>query len=290
MTTNETASAVTGRGAEVKDTVTEQGSQVAGTAKSEAQNVAGTAKDQAQQVVGEATQQARDLAGELRTQVQEQTSVQRDRLVSTLQDIGEELRQMADGSDRSGLASELARQAADRVQGLTGYVQNSQGGDLLEDVRNYARRRPGTFLLGAAVAGVLAGRLTRGAKAASSSGSSGGSAQAYAGGTTGGYSGYTAPGYAPGAAYTGGTTGETYPGETYTGATSPGTSGEYSRHIDPSADPLYTEGPRHAAGTEAGYSTTATGAIYDTDPVYTAEGETVVPSTGGRGTDPREPQ
>jgi hypothetical protein len=34
---------------------------------------------------------------------------------------------------------------------------------VLEEVRSFARRRPGTFLLAAAAAGLVAGRLTRGA-------------------------------------------------------------------------------------------------------------------------------
>jgi hypothetical protein len=32
---------------------------------------------------------------------------------------------------------------------------------VVEEVRNFARRRPGTFLTGAVIVGVLAGRLTR---------------------------------------------------------------------------------------------------------------------------------
>jgi hypothetical protein len=40
------------------------------------------------------------------------------------------------------------------------------GANPMDDVRTFARRRPGTFLLVAAAAGVLAGRATRGAAAA----------------------------------------------------------------------------------------------------------------------------
>ena len=41
--------------------------------------------------------------------------------------------------------------------------------DLLDDIRSFARRKPGAFLLGAAVAGIVAGRMFRGAKDASTS-------------------------------------------------------------------------------------------------------------------------
>jgi uncharacterized protein YjbJ (UPF0337 family) len=164
------------RADEVKGTVAEQTGQVAG-----------TARDQAKQVASEATGRARDLAAEARTQLRDQTDTQRRRLAGTLHELGDELRSMADQGNGSGMGTELARQAAGRVHGLGDYVEQHQPGDLLDEVRSFARRRPGTFLLAAAATGVLAGRLTRGATAAaSSSGASGG--------TPGGASGY---GYEP---------------------------------------------------------------------------------------------
>jgi hypothetical protein len=52
------------------------------------------------------------------------------------------------------------------VEEFATFLQNREPADLLDEVRSFARRRPGTFLLGAALAGVLAGRLTSGVKAA----------------------------------------------------------------------------------------------------------------------------
>jgi uncharacterized protein YjbJ (UPF0337 family) len=146
------------RADEVKGTVAEQTGQVAG-----------TARDQAMQVASEATDRARDLAAEARTQLHQQTDTQRERLAGTLHELGDELRSMADQGNGSGIGTELARQAGGRVHGLGDYVEQHRPGDLLEDVRAFARRRPGTFLLAAAAAGVLAGRLTRGATAAATS-------------------------------------------------------------------------------------------------------------------------
>jgi hypothetical protein len=148
----------TQRAGEIKDTVTDQTGQVAG-----------TAKEQVQQVASEATDRARDLASEARDEVRRQTDTQRERLAGTLHQLGDELRSMSGQGEGSGIATEIARQAGDRVHELGSYVEHHQPGDLLNDVRSFARRRPGTFLLGAAAAGVLAGRLTRGAKAAASS-------------------------------------------------------------------------------------------------------------------------
>lgn len=131
-----------------------------------AASVGGTARDEATGVAQEAKQQARDLMGEARTQVRQQVDAQKGRLADVLREIGDELDQMADSSGRDGLASELVRQAAQRARDARGYLEG--GGDVVDDVRSLARRRPGAFLLGAVVAGVLAGRATRAATAARS--------------------------------------------------------------------------------------------------------------------------
>jgi len=157
------------RAAAVGGTAQEQAGQVAGTAKEQAGQVAGTAKDQALEVAGEAKAQARDLVGELKGQVQQQAGTQKDRLTQLLREFGDELEQMADNGGGSGTATEVVRQVAQRLRGVQSYVEGGDtgtGGDIMADVRNFARRRPGTFLLAAAAAGVLAGRATRGAAAA----------------------------------------------------------------------------------------------------------------------------
>jgi hypothetical protein len=125
--------------------------------------VAGTAAEQAAQVAQEAKNQARDLVGEARTQVSDQARVGQQKATDGIRALGRELREMADGGQQSGIASEVARQAADQVDRLAGWLGQREPGDLVEEVRSFARRRPGVFLLGAAVAGTVVGRLTRGA-------------------------------------------------------------------------------------------------------------------------------
>jgi hypothetical protein len=139
----------------------DQAAQVGQTATQAGGQVARTTKDQAANVVGEATQQARDLIGEARTQVGDQADAQKVRAVEGLRSLGDELHQMADQSGRSGLATEVARQAATRAHGLADHLDRYDPTELLDQVRAYARRRPAVFLTGAAVLGVLAGRLTR---------------------------------------------------------------------------------------------------------------------------------
>jgi hypothetical protein len=68
---------------------------------------------------------------------------------------------MAQTSDGNGLAPELVRQATERTRTATSWLEQHEPGDLFTEERAFARRRPGVFLAGAAIAGILAGRLTR---------------------------------------------------------------------------------------------------------------------------------
>lgn len=146
----------------------------ASTASDEASRVADVTKEQAQEVASEVGSQARDLVGELKTQVRDQSVTQRDRLAETLRQFGDDLDDMSRSTSRSGLAVDLTGQAAHKAREISTFLSDREPGDLVEEIRAFARRRPGTFLLGAVVAGVVAGRLTRGAVASSGTGISAG--------------------------------------------------------------------------------------------------------------------
>lgn len=139
----------------------DQALQVGSTAKDAGMQVAGTAKDQAKEVAAEAKTQARDLFHQGRTQVRDQASQGQRRAADGLSSLSDELRQMADNG-QTGMASDVARQVADKANDVAQWLQNREPGDLLEEARSWARRNPGTFLIGAALAGLVVGRLTRG--------------------------------------------------------------------------------------------------------------------------------
>ncbi len=124
--------------------------------------MADTASDQANRVTREARVQARDLFGQAREQVTEQARSTQKNAAEGLRSLAGELHEMAESGDRQGPASDLAAAAADRLGGLADWLGRREPGELVEEVRRLARRRPGAFLVGAAAAGVLAGRLTRG--------------------------------------------------------------------------------------------------------------------------------
>jgi hypothetical protein len=141
----------------------EQATQVGQTTGDAGRRVAGTAADQAGQVAQEARRQARDLLGEAKGQATEQARNGQQKASEGLRSLATELHQMADNGDQYGPASDLAKQAADKIGDIAEWLSRREPGELVDEFRAMARRRPGAFLIGAAVAGVLAGRLTRGA-------------------------------------------------------------------------------------------------------------------------------
>jgi hypothetical protein len=147
----------------------EQAGEVGRTAQHAGQQVAQTTVDQAREVASEAGRQARDMMAEARTQARTQAESQRQRAVDGLHGLADELRGMVDKGGQSGMGTELVQNAYERVHGLADWLDQRSAGGLVEEVRAFARRRPGTFLLGAALAGVVAGRLTRSVAAQQSS-------------------------------------------------------------------------------------------------------------------------
>lgn len=146
------------------DAAKEQATQVGQTAKKSGQQVAGTAAEQGRNVLEEGRTQARNFTREVSSQVTEQTSAQKDKAATGLRSLSDELRSMANGQGApSGVAGDLVHQASAKAGELAEWLEQRDPGTLLEEVRGLARRKPGTFLLGALAAGVVAGRLTRGA-------------------------------------------------------------------------------------------------------------------------------
>ncbi len=162
------------------DIAKDEARNVGQTAAQAGSQVAGTAGDQAKQVTQETKRQAQDLISQGRAQAGEQVRNGQQQAASSLSALAGELRSMADHDDQSsgGPAHDLVRQATGKVDDLAEWLQSREPGDLLEEARSFARRRPGTFLLGAALVGVVAGRLTTGVVAAHQDGSSDGSPQA----------------------------------------------------------------------------------------------------------------
>jgi hypothetical protein len=145
----------------------DQAKQVAATAADEGKRVAGVAEDGAQRVGEEAKTQVRTLLDDATSQVDEQSRAQKTKLAETVRTFGEDLDSMtSQGENSGGMASQLVQHVADQARTVATHLDGREPRELLDDVRAFARRRPGTFLLGALAAGVVVGRVTRGAKEA----------------------------------------------------------------------------------------------------------------------------
>ena len=133
-------------------------------AAEQAKHAASVAQDEAKQVAADVRDQARGLLTETRTQVEDQSRTQRDRLVETIRTFSDDLDGMAE--QRSGLASDAAREVANRVRSFGQQLDGREPTELLDDLRSFARRRPGMFLAGSVIAGVVVGRFLRGSREA----------------------------------------------------------------------------------------------------------------------------
>lgn len=146
----------------------DEATDVARTAADKGSDVAGTVGEQASRVASETKRQARNLFHESRQQLTSQARQGQQRAADGLHTLADQVRQMSEKTDEQGMAAEVARQVADRAHGMASWLERREPGDLIEEVRRFARRKPAVFLVGAALAGVAVGRLTRGAIAAQS--------------------------------------------------------------------------------------------------------------------------
>ncbi len=151
------------------DVAKEQAADVADSAKQAGTQVTQTVKEQAAEVTNEAGRQAKQLLAEAQSELSEQAAQQQQKVAGGLKALADELDGMVRGSEQDGVATDLARQAAERARQIGTWLEDRDPGSLLDEVRNFGRRRPGAYLAIAAGAGILAGRLARGLSASNDS-------------------------------------------------------------------------------------------------------------------------
>ncbi|MEV4940704.1 hypothetical protein [Streptomyces zaomyceticus] len=133
-----------------------------------AAEVSGTAKEQTANVIGEASAQARDLVGELRTQLTGQAETQTQRLAENVRRLSRELRELGENGKPDSTMADVARQLADGGHQIASHMDKRGPDGLVSDLQNFARRRPGAFLAGAALAGFVVARAGKSVSAAAS--------------------------------------------------------------------------------------------------------------------------
>jgi hypothetical protein len=169
---------------------------------------------------------------------------QQKRLAGGIHSLADELGTMAAKSDAPSLVTNYAQQASRRTGELAHWLENAEPSDVLAQLRSFARRRPAMFLGASALAGVLAGRLSRSFAANAKSESQG--------------------------QLTSGTSNST-PTSTYSTTSSYGTTGN-AANSPYSQD--YTPGGEDMSGTATGYGTNRPDYVEDVDQTGGGYGKT----------------
>ncbi len=121
------------------------------------------ARQQSQQLAQQARQQASDLANRGTEQAKSQLANQKhdasQRLVpvqTALRETAQQLRKQGQGS-----VGQYADRAADQVERFSTYLRQTDVDEIMDEVRGFARRRPGLFLGSAAAIGFFATRFLK---------------------------------------------------------------------------------------------------------------------------------
>src|SRR5688572_17020392 len=121
-------------------------------AQDKAQEVAGQAQEKAQQAAGQAKDQVRTQVDTRSTQAGEQVSQQ----AGDIRTVAEKLRE--EGKDGP---AKVAEQAADRIEKVGSYLQQSDADRILGDVEDFARQRPMAVIAGGVALGLVASRFLK---------------------------------------------------------------------------------------------------------------------------------
>jgi len=143
----------------------EKAAQVGQAAKEGATEGLSAVKQEVSAAKSDVAGQARNLLDQSRSQVRTEAQAQTEKLSQSLRQVGTQMHALANGRpEEAGPVADYARQAAESVSRYAESIQGKGLDGVLQDTQQFARRRPGTFLLGALVAGVVAGRLVRSAR------------------------------------------------------------------------------------------------------------------------------
>jgi hypothetical protein len=138
-------------------------SEATSTLVEKASEVGSSISDQTRNVAQDAREHARQMAHESRESLRSEASNQAARLATTMRDIGGQLRSMAQSQSGGGMAVDVSRQLSDAANRAADKLETGGVDEVLADVKRFARRRPGLFLVGAVGAGFAAGRLLKAA-------------------------------------------------------------------------------------------------------------------------------
>ncbi|MER6472453.1 hypothetical protein [Streptomyces collinus] len=148
-----------GRLQQAGQTAMAEASATAGQTRQAAGQVAATAAHQAKEVAGEVRQQAGSVVQDLRGRAMDEAEGQTRRAAGVLRQWAQDLSELAENAPTDSPARSVAAQVADHGHRAADYVDKQGVEGMVGDLQSFARRRPGLFLGGALLAGLVVGRL-----------------------------------------------------------------------------------------------------------------------------------
>ncbi|WP_066373066.1 hypothetical protein [Herbidospora mongoliensis] len=130
-------------------------------AKSAAADTASEAKEQVRNVGGEMRTQAGQAADQLRGRIREQADAQSRRAAQGVRTWADDLTTMTESGKPDSPVHGVLNHVAGTGHKAADYLENRGIGGAATDVQNFARKRPGLFLVGALAAGFVAARLAK---------------------------------------------------------------------------------------------------------------------------------
>lgn len=121
------------------------------------------AKDAAKQAAEQVQQKAQEVAGQAQEQAKSAVATRKEQAVSQLGSVAQAFRTTSNelrGQDNAMIA-QYAEKAADQVERISGYLQERDVDQLMNEAENFARRQPELFLGGAFILGLLVGRFIK---------------------------------------------------------------------------------------------------------------------------------
>lgn len=142
----------TSSGQQKTDEMKEEGRQLKDQARSKGERVGRQAKEEMGNVIGDARSKARDQADD-----------QTHRAAGALRGMADQLNSMASGAGEEGMMVDLAQNGAERIRFFANHLDDAGFDGIVNDVENFARRRPGVFIAAGMGLGMVLGRVLRSA-------------------------------------------------------------------------------------------------------------------------------
>jgi len=146
---------------ELVDTTRAAGADLVQTARDASADLARTAREEARQVAHATAGQADRVRIGVRQRMRDEVDRQHRQVTDRVNTFAQELDAMA-AEHPDTPASELVGMLAERSRSFAEYLDRHDPETVLDELQEFARRRPGTFILAAVAAGFVAGRLGKG--------------------------------------------------------------------------------------------------------------------------------